>query len=64
MVWLCIYRPPPQMNEYSLDSTSKSIIPYHYSDGYDNHIVVGDFDLDESHRLLSGFMDSHYYLVW
>lgn len=52
------------MNEYSLDSTSKSIIPYHYSDGYDNHIVVGDFDLDESHRLLSGFMDSHYYLVW
>lgn len=61
--FLCIYKPPFQNNQYFLDFISNIID--HYSDVYDNHIAMGDFNLEPSHALLSAFMisDNFYNLI-
>ena len=55
--FLSIYKPPSQNCQYVLDSLH-NIIDF-YSDIYDNHIVLGDFNMDSFHTQLSAFME-HY----
>ena len=55
--FLSIYKPPSQNCQYFLDSLH-NIIDF-YSGIYDNHIVLGDFNMDPSHTQLSAFME-HY----
>ena len=54
---LCIYKPPSMNSEYFLDSLS-DIIDY-YSNVYDNHIMIGDFNLEPSQMYLKIFMKTH-----
>ena len=56
---LSIYKPPSQNCQYILDSLH-NIIDF-CSDIYDNHIVLGDFNMDPSHTQLSAFMKHNYY---
>ena len=55
--FICIYKPPSQINQYPMDSISN--ITDHYSDVYNNH--VHDFHLELSHTISSDIMDSHNY---
>ena len=48
--FLCIYKPPSMNSKYFLDSLS-NIIDY-YSNVYDNHTVIGDFNLEPSQMYL------------
>ena len=57
--FLCIYKPPSMNSQYFLDSLS-DIIDY-YSNVYDNHIVIGDFNLEPSQMYLETFMETHNY---
>ena len=57
--FLSIYKPPLQNCQYFLDSLH-NIIDF-YSGVYDNHIVLGDFNMDVSHTSLSTFMEHHNY---
>ena len=57
--FLCIYKPPCMNSQYFLDSLS-NIIDY-YSNVYDNHIVIGDFNLEPSQMYLETFMETHNY---
>ena len=52
-----------QNSQYFLDSLH-NIIDF-YSSIYDNHIVLGDFNMDLSHTQLSAFMEhyNHYNLI-
>ena len=56
-VFLSIYKPPLQNCEYFLGSLH-NIIDF-YSGIYDNHIVLGYFNMDLSHTQLSTFIE-HY----
>ena len=51
--FLSIYKPPSQNCQYFLNSLHNII--YFYSGIYDNHIVLGDFNMDPSHTQLSAF---------
>ena len=57
--WLVIsiYRPPLQNSEYFLNSLTK-IIDY-FANTYDNHLILGDFNLEPTDSALMGFLDSH-----
>ena len=58
--FLCIlYKPPSISSQYFLESLS-DIIDY-YSNIYDNHIVIGDFNLEPSQECLKTFMETHNY---
>ena len=57
--FLSIYKPPSQNCQYFLDSLH-NIIDF-YSGVYDNHIVLGDFNMDPSHTQLSAFMEHYNY---
>ena len=57
-LFLSIYKPPSQSNQYSLDSLSE-IIGY-YPNVYNYHITLADFNMDPS-QMLSAFMDTHNY---
>ena len=57
--FLSIYKPPSQNCQYLLDSLH-NIIDF-YSGVYDNHIVLGDFNMDASHTQLSAFMEHYNY---
>ena len=57
--FLSIYKPPSQTCQYFLDSL-QNIIDF-YSGIYDNHIVLGDFNIDPSHTQLSAFMEHYNY---
>ena len=57
--FLSIYKPPSQNCQYFLDSLH-NIIDF-YSGVYDNHIVLGDFNMDASHTQLSTFMEHYNY---
>ena len=59
MVFLCIYKPPSMSSQYFLDPLS-DIIDY-YSNVYDNHIVIGDFNLKPSQMYLKTFIETHNY---
>ena len=55
--FLSIYNPPLQNCQYFLDSLH-NIMDF-YSGVHDNHIMLGDFNMDPSHTQLSAFME-HY----
>ena len=57
--FLSIYKPPSQNCQYFLDSLH-NIIDF-YSGVYDNHIMLGDFNIDPSHTQLSAFMEHYNY---
>ena len=57
--FLSIHKPPLQGNQDFLDSLSE--INDYYSNVYDNHIILGDFDMDPSQTMFSGFMNTHNY---
>ena len=58
-LFLSTYKPPSQNCQYFLDSLH-NIIDF-YSGVYDNHIVLGDFNMDPSHTQLSAFMEHYNY---
>ena len=55
-MFLCIYRPPAQNKQYFLDNLT--MIVDHYSRIYDNHIILGDFNLEPDSPMLISFMQS------
>ena len=55
-MFLCIYRPPAQNKQYFLDNLT--MIVEHYSSIYDNHIILGDFNLEPDSPILISFMQS------
>ena len=57
--WLVIsvYRPPSQKSEYFLNELDK--MSDYFSVSYDNHVIIGDFNLDPSTGLLKHFMNSN-----
>ena len=57
--WLVIsiYRPPSQNSEYFLNSLTK-IINY-FANTYENHLILGDFNLEPTDSALMGFLDSN-----
>ena len=57
--FLSIYNPPSQNCQYFLDSL-RNIIDF-YSGVYDNHIALGEFNMDASHTQLSTFMKHYNY---
>ena len=57
--FLSIYKPPSQSCQYFLDSLH-DIIDF-YSGVYDNHIMLGDFNMDPSHTPLSAIMEHYNY---
>ena len=56
--FLSIYKSPLQNCQNFLDSLCNAIT--FYSGIYDNHIVLGDFDMDPSHTQLSAFIEHNY----
>ena len=57
--WLVIsiYRAPSQNSEYFLNSLTK-IINY-FANTYDNHLILGDYNLEPTDSALMGFLDSN-----
>ena len=56
-LFICIYRPPLQNKQYFLENLSEIID--HYSSIYDNHIVLGDFNMEPNNIFLTSFMQSY-----
>ena len=52
-----IYRPPSRNSEYFLNSLTK-IIDY-FANTYDNHLILGDFNLEPTDSALMEFLDSN-----
>ena len=57
-LFLCIHKPPSMNSQYFLDSFS--IIDY-YSNVYDNHLVIGNFNLEPSPMYRKTFMETQNY---
>ena len=55
-VFVCIYRPPAQNKQYLLENVS--MIADHYSSIYENHMFLGDFNMEPSSPILISFMQS------
>ena len=57
--WLVIsvYRPPSQKSEYFFNELDKMI--NYYSVSYDNHVIVGDFNLEPSTARLKHSMNNN-----
>ena len=55
-VFMRIYRPPAQNKQYFLENLS--MIVDHYSSIYDNHIILGDFNMEPNSPILISFMQS------
>ena len=55
-VFLCIYRPPAQNKQYFLDNLT--MVVAHYSSIFNNHINLGDFNLEPDSPILISFMQS------
>ena len=57
--WLVIsvYRPPSQKSEYFLNELDK--MSDYFSVSYDNHVIMGDFNLEPSTVLLKHFMNKN-----
>ena len=53
---VCIYRPPKQDSQCFLENLS--LIIDHYSSIYDNHIILGDFNMEPKNPKLTSFMNS------
>ena len=54
---MLIYRPPSQNSEYFQNSLTK-IIDY-FANTYDNHLILGDFNLEPTDSALMEFLDSN-----
>ena len=54
---MSVYRPPSQNSEYFLNELDKMID--YFSVSYDNHVIIGDFNLEPSAGLLKNFMKSN-----
>ena len=54
---ISLYRPSSQNSEYFLNSLTK-IIDY-FANIYDNHLILGDFNLEPTDSALMGFLDSN-----
>ena len=54
---ISIYHPPSQNSEYFLNSLTK-IIDY-FANTCDNHLILGDFNLEPTDFTLMGFLDSN-----
>ena len=59
-MFVCIYRPPKQDSQYFLENLS--LIIDHYSIIYDNHIILGDFNMEPKNPKLASFM--HYFNLY
>ena len=59
-MFLCIYRPPKQDSQYFLENLS--LITDHYSSIYDNHIILGDFNMEPKNPKSASFM--HYFNLY
>ena len=55
-MFMCIYRPPKQNNQYFLENLSS--IADHYPSIYDNYIFLGDFNMEPNCPALTSFMQS------
>ena len=55
-MFICIYRPPVQNKQYFLENLSM-IVDY-YSIIFDNHIILGDFNMEPNSQILISFMQS------
>ena len=55
-MFICIYRPPSQNKQYFLENLS--MITDQYSSIYDNHIILGDFNMEQNSPILISFMQS------
>ena len=53
---MCIYRPPAQNKYYLLENVS--MIVDHYSSIYENHMFLGDFNMEPNSPILISFMHS------
>ena len=53
-MFMCIYRPSKQNNQYFLENLSS--IPGHYSRVYDNYIFLGDFNMQTNYHALTSFI--------
>ena len=52
---MSIYRPPSQNREYFLNSLLKFI--NYFANTYDNHLILGNFNLEPTDSALMGFLD-------
>ena len=52
-----IYRPPSQNTEYFVNSLTKIID--NFANTHDNHLILGDFNLEPTDSALMGFLDSN-----
>ena len=59
-IFVCIYRPPKQDSQYFLENVS--LIIDHYSSIYDNHIILGDFNMEPKNPKSASFM--HYFNLY
>ena len=55
-MFMCIYKPPKQNNQYFLENLSS--IADRYSTIYDNYIFLGDFNMEPNCPALTSFMQS------
>ena len=55
-MFMCIYKPPAQNKQYFLENVF--MIVDHYSSIYDNHIILGDFNMEPNSPILISFMQS------
>ena len=55
-IFMCIYRPPTQNNQYFLENFSS--IYDHYSSIYDSYVFLGYFDVKANCPTLTSFMQS------
>ena len=57
-MWIsvCIYRPPVENKHHFLENIS--MIVYHYSSIYDNHIILRDFNMEPNRPILISFVQS------
>ena len=55
-MFVCIYRPPKQDSQYFFENLS--LIIDHYSSIYDNHIILGDFNMEPKNPKFASFMNS------
>ena len=57
--WLVIsiYRPPSQDSGFFIHSLTEIID--HFATKYDNHLIMGDFNMEQNNRMFQDFLDSN-----
>ena len=55
-LFVSIYKPPSQSNQYFLDILG-DLLDF-YSQGYDNKVIFGDFSLETSNPIIASFMNN------